>query len=337
MEKTRVAVIGLGGISQIMHLPILSKCKDAELTAVCDKETTKSKVVAKRYNLPAGYREVDKMLEDNESIDAVIVATTTNAHLETVIKCLEAGKHVLVEKPVAMNAAEVRKMTDAAEKNRKIFMVGMNNRFRTDTMLQRNFIKGKELGDIFYVKTGWLKSQSSNQKWFTVMDKAGGGVFMDNGIVMLDLGMWMLGFPEVKSVSAVNYRHNSKAVEDSNVTFVRFHNNASLTIEVSWSFLRYGEFFYCNAFGTNGSTAINPLKISKVINKELFDITPKNIKQSPAVFKNSFENQMNYFIGAIRGTHTPISTGKEALAVMEIADAIYKSAESGREVFFKKS
>jgi predicted dehydrogenase len=277
------------------------------------------------------------MLEEHADIEAVIVATSTDAHLDTVLKCLDAGKHVLVEKPVALNAAEVKKMVDSAEKHRKIFMVGMNNRFRTDTMLQRSFIKGKELGDIFYVKTGWLKSQSSNQKWFTVMDKAGGGVFMDNGIVMLDLGMWMLGFPEVKSVSAVNYRHNSKTVEDSNVTFVRFHNNASLTIEVSWSFLRYGEFFYCNAFGTNGSTAINPLKISKVINNELFDITPKNIKQSTAVFKNSFVNQMNYFIGAIRGTHTPISTGKEALAVMEIADAIYKSAESGREVFFKKS
>jgi predicted dehydrogenase len=337
MEKTKVAVVGLGGISQIMHLPILSKFINAELTAVCDKDAAKSKIVAKKYNLPAGYKDVDKMFEENPDIDAVIVATPTNTHIETVLSCFDSGKHVLVEKPIALNTMEVKKMVEAAEKSGKIFMVGMNNRFRTDSMLQKSFIKGKELGEIFYVKTGWLKSQSSNQKWFTNMDKAGGGVFMDNGIVMLDLGMWMLGFPEVKSVSAVNYRHNCKTVEDSNVTLVKFQNNSSLTIEVSWSFHRYGEFFYCNAFGTNGSTTMNPLKISKIINNDLFDITPKNIKQSHAVFKNSFENQFSYFIGAIRGSHALISTGKEALAVIEIADAIYKSAETGREVFFKNT
>ena len=214
-------------------------------------------------------------------------------------------------------------------------MVGMNNRFRTDAMLERSFIKGKELGDIFYVKTGWLKTQSSDQKWFTDMEKAGGGVFIDNGIVMLDLGLWMLGFPEVKSVSAINYNHNTKTVEDSNFSFVKFKNGYSLTIEVSWSLLRNGEFFYCNVFGTNGSATINPLRINKMVNKQMFDITPKNIKQSQANYKNSYEIEMQYFIGSIRGTHTPISTGKEALAIMQIVDAVYKSAYSGKEVNFK--
>ena len=335
MEKTKVAIVGLGGISQVMHLPILGRNKDVELVAICDKEFSKVKNIVKKYNITKGYKDVDLMLSENPEIDAVIIATRTDDHVETAVKCLEAGKHILVEKPIALNFTEAEKIVEAAEKNRKILMVGMNNRFRTDSMLERNFVKGKELGDIFYVKAGWLKTQSSDQKWFTDMEKAGGGVFIDNGIVMLDLGLWMLGFPEVKSVSAVNYNHNTKTVEDSNFTLVKFKNDAALTIEVSWSFLRAGEFFYCNVFGTNGSATINPLRINKMVNKQMFDITPKNIKQTQANYKNSYELEIQYFIGAIRGTHTPISTGKEALSVMQILDAVYKSAKSGKEVIFK--
>ncbi len=335
MGKIKIAIAGLGGITQIMHLPILSKHRDAEITAICDTEYNKVKNLLRGKNFAKGYKDVDTMLAENADIDAVIIATRTDAHVETAVKCLEAGKHVLVEKPVARNAAETKKIVAAADKSKKLLMVGMNNRFRTDSILQRNFVKGKELGEIFYVKTGWLKQQSSDQKWFTEMEKAGGGVVMDNGIVMLDLGMWMLGFPEVKSVSSVNYRHNTKTVEDSNFTFVKFKNGSCLTIEVSWSFLRSGEFFYCNVFGTNGSATINPLRISKMINQQVFDITPKNIKQAQAGYKNSFENEINYFIGAIKGTHELISTGREALAVIEVIDAAYKSAIAEKEIIFK--
>lgn len=335
MGKIKIAIAGLGGITQIMHLPILSKHRDAEITAICDTEYNKVKNLLRGNNFAKGYKDVDTMLAENADIDAVIIATRTDAHVETAVKCLGAGKHVLVEKPIARNSAETKKIVAAADKSKKLLMVGMNNRFRTDSILQRNFVKGKELGEIFYVKAGWLKQQSSNQKWFTEMEKAGGGVVMDNGIVMLDLGMWMLGFPEVKSVSSVNYRHNTKTVEDSNFTFVKFKNGSCLTIEVSWSFLRSGEFFYCNVFGTNGSATINPLRISKMINQQVFDITPKNIKQAQAGYKNSFENEINYFIGAIKGTHELISTGREALAVIEVIDAAYKSAKAEKEITFK--
>jgi len=335
MDKTKIAVVGLGGIAQIMHLPLLSKNKDVELVAICDKEYSKAKYVAKKFNMKKGYKDIDLMFEENPDLDGVIISTRTDAHLENALTALNAGKHILVEKPIALNAKDAKEIVDAAEANKKILMVGMNNRFRSDSMLQRNFVKGKELGEVFYVKTGWLKTQSSDEKWFTNMEKAGGGVFMDNGIVMLDLGMWMLGFPEVKSVSAINFYHNTKTVEDSNFTLVKFTNGAALTIEASWSFIRSREFFYCNVFGKNGSTSINPLRIYKHVNKQLFDITPKNIKQSSAVYRNSYENEMKYFIGAIRGTHTPISTGKEALMVMQVLDAVYKSAETGKEINLK--
>jgi predicted dehydrogenase len=214
-------------------------------------------------------------------------------------------------------------------------MVGMNNRFRNDVMLQRSFIKSKEIGSVFYVKTGWLKMKSSAEKWFTEREKAGGGVFIDNGIAMLDLGMWMMDFPEVKSVSAVNYYHNTKTVEDSNFALIKFKNGSALTIEVSWSFLRSREFYYCNVYGTNGSTSINPLRILKKMDTELFDITPKTIKLSPHEIKSSYEYELKYFISSVKGKNTPISTGREAMNVMQVVDSVYKSAKLGKEIVFK--
>lgn len=335
MEKTKVALIGLGSIGQVMHLPALLKMKEVEVEAVCDSDFNKAKNIAKRHNIKKFYKGIDDLLSENTNINAVIIATPTNTHCDISIKCLEVGKNILVEKPVARDYKETAKIVEAAEKNKKILMVGMNNRFRNDVMLQRTFIKSKEIGNVFYVKTGWLRMRSSTEKWFTEREKAGGGVFIDNGIVMLDLGMWMLDFPEVESVSAINYYHNTKTVEDSNFALIKFKNGSALTIEVSWSFIRSKEFYYCNVYGTNGSTSINPLRILKKIDTELFDITPKTIKPSLSDIKSSYEFELKYFISTVNGKNNLISSGREALSVMQIVDNVYKSAKLGKEVTIK--
>lgn len=335
MEKTKVALIGLGGIGQVMHLPVLLKLKEVEVVAVCDKNPGKAKNIANKHNIKKHYTSIDNLLSENPDIEAVVIATPTDTHLSISLKCLEAGKNILVEKPIARDYKEALKIVEAAEKNGKILMVGMNNRFRNDVMLQRSFIKSKEIGNVFYVKTGWLKMKSSVEKWFTEREKAGGGVFIDNGIAMLDLGMWMMDFSEVKSVSAVNYYHNTKAVEDSNFALIKFKNGSALTIEVSWSFLRSKEFYYCNVYGTNGSTSINPLRILKKMDTELFDITPKAFKVSPNEIKSSYEFELKYFISSVRGKNAPLSTGKEAMSVMQIVDCVYKSAKLGKEINIK--
>jgi predicted dehydrogenase len=152
---------------------------------------------------------------------------------------------------------------------------------------------------------------------------------------MLDLGMWMMDFPEVKSVTAVNYYHNTKAVEDSNFALIKFKNGSALTIEVSWSFLRSREFYYCNVYGTNGSTSINPLRILKKMDTELFDITPKGFKMSPNEIKSSYEFEIKYFISTVKGKNNLISSGREALSLMQIVDNLYKSAKLGKEVIIK--
>jgi predicted dehydrogenase len=296
MEKIKVGIVGLGGIAQIVHIPLLFKMSDVEIKAVCDIDPSKARYIAKKYNIKKYYTELDKFLDENQDITAVIISTQTFTHKDLAIKCLEAGKNIMIEKPISRTFKEAQRIVEVARKKRKKVMVGMNNRFRNDMMLQRTFTKAKEIGEIFYVKAGWLKPQSSDQNWMLEKDKSGGGVFLDNGIVMLDLGLWILNFPEIKSVSAVNYYHNTKSVEDSSVAIVKFKNEAVLTIEVSWSILTQGELFYCNAFGKEGSALINPLRIFKNMDGKLFDITPKKIAVQANNYKKSFEYELKHFI-----------------------------------------
>ncbi|MEO6695074.1 MAG: Gfo/Idh/MocA family oxidoreductase [Ignavibacteria bacterium] len=335
MNKTKLGIVGLGGIAQVIHLPVLSKMEDVEIVAVCDSEISKAKNIAAKYGVKNYYRDVEKMLEDNPEMSAVIIATQTYLHRNIAKKCLEAEKDVLVEKPIARNYKEAKDIVEAAKKNKKKIMVAMNNRFRNDMMMQRTFTKAKEIGEIFYVKAGWVKSQSSNQKWMFEKDKSGGGVFLDNGIPMLDLGLWIFGFPEVKSVTSTNFFHNTKSVEDSSIAMIKFKNNATLTIEVSWSLLREGELFYCNVYGKEGSSSINPFKIYKRMDGNLYNITPKKLTLPSNVFKKSYEYELKHFVGAVRGNHNIISSGEDALKVMEIVDAVYKSAKTNKEVIFK--
>jgi predicted dehydrogenase len=335
MEKIKLGIIGLGGIAQIIHLPILSKMNDIEISAVCDNDSQKCKRIAAKYGIKKHFGNSSDMLNDCPDMHAVIIAAQTNAHRQIALECLEAKKDILIEKPIARTYKEAKDIIDSAKKNKQKVMVAMNNRFRNDMMMQRTFTKAKEIGEVFYVKTGWVKPQSSNQKWMFEKEKAGGGVFLDNGIAMLDLGMWLLSFPDVKSVSATNYFHNTKSVEDSSIAMVKFKNSTVLTIEASWSLLRDGELFYCNVYGKEGSSSINPFKIYKRMDGNLYNITPKKIAMPSNVFKKSYEYELQHFVGAVRGNHNIISSGEDALRVMEIVDAVYKSAKTGKEVIFK--
>jgi predicted dehydrogenase len=335
MREIKLGIAGLGSIAQVVHLPILSKMTNVSLKAVSDIDASKAKHVASKYNIKNYNRDIDKLLAENEDIDAMIISATTDVHKELAIKCLEAGKDLLIERPIALNAAEAMKIAETAKKRKKKVMVGMNTRFRNDVMLQRTFVRGNEIGEVFYVKTGWIKPESSNSKWMTMKDRAGGGVLIDNGLVMLDLGLWMLNFPEVKSISASNYSHHTKSVEDSNFTMIKFRNGATMTIEASWSLLRDSEYFYCNLFGKEGSAAINPLRIFKKLGGDLLNITPKNIAIPHNIFKKSYENELKHFIGAVRGDHKMISTADEAVTEMKIVEGIYKSAKTGKEVIFR--
>jgi predicted dehydrogenase len=335
MEKIKVGIIGLGSISQVMHLPILSKNADVEIVGICDKEKAKTKFLAEKYKIKNYYTDYKELLK-NDEITAVVVATPTDTHTEITIASLETGKDVFIEKPIARNYDEAKQINDKAAALNKKLMVGMNNRFRPDTMLLKSLLQKGEIGKIFYIKSGWLKKQSTLEKWFTQKEKSGGGVFLDHGIVLLDLSLWMLGFPEVKSVQSTFYNHETKKVEDFSFVLIKLADNTTLTIEVSWTMLMENDFLYCNMFGTEGSALLNPLKIQKQLHGNIVNLTPAKIDKSPNYYKKSIENELKYFINALKGLTPVVSSGEEAVKRMLVVDAIYKSAETDKEIIISK-
>ena len=330
MEKVPVGIIGLGAIAQTIHLPILTRLLDVEVVAVCDMDRAKAESLARKYNIKRAYDDYETMLKDEENLIGVDICVSTNAHKEVAIAALEAKRHLLIEKPLARTQQEAIDIVASAKKHGRMLMVGMNNRFRPDSMILKSFIEEKELGKIYYAKAGWLKKLSVANPWLTRKEQSGGGVVLDLGIVMFDLTFWMMGYPEVNEVIAANYSHNTKGVEDSSVVFIRMKNGSTITIESSWSFESDQDFFYCDLFGTDGSGSLNPFRILKKMHGNLVNLAPVSHETPLSLYRKSYENELKHWVGSLRGLHPLSSTGEEAVHRMKIVDAIYKSAKSGK-------
>jgi predicted dehydrogenase len=335
MEKARIGIVGLGSIAQTIHLPILSKFPDVEIVAICDVDRAKAQFVADKFKIRRYYNNFEKMIAIEQDLDGIDICTPTILHKDMAIAALVEKNNVLVEKPLARTTMEAEEIAAAAKKYHQTLMVGMNNRFRPDAMILKSFIEDKALGKLFYAKAGWFKKLNAESAWLTKKTQSGGGVVLDLGIVMLDLAFWMLGFPEVKEVSATNYSHHTKDVEDSSVAFLKMKNGSTLTIEASWSFESTSDFFYCDCFGTDGSGSLNPFRIIKRMHDNLVNVAPASIETPQSLYRKSYENELKYWIGSLRGLHPIISNGDEAVQRMKILDLIYKSAKRGKAVAIK--
>ena len=331
MDKVKIGIIGLGGVAQLVHLPNLAKISSADLTAVAEVNKNRLLTISDKFHVKEKYSNYKEMLEKSD-IDAVIIATPTSTHTEIAIDCLNAGKDVLVEKPLARTYAEVKKIVDAAKKNKKKIMVGMNLRYRPDTMLLRSFINTKEIGEPFYIKCGWVRKQSSSQKWFTKKEESGGGVIFDLGIHLLDLALWLLDYPEITSVSSQNFYHYTKSVEDTSISCIKCDNSAVINLEVSWSLPVEKDHFFLDVYGTKGSFSLNPFKLYKKVENDYINLSPTQVENPTALFKKSYLNELKSFIGAIKGLNPVFSPGEEAMQRMKIIEAMYLSAEKKQEI-----
>lgn len=331
MEKVKIGIIGLGGVAQLVHLPNLVKVPNADLTAVAEINKNRLLTISEKFNVKEKYSSYKEMLEKSE-IDAVIIATPTSTHTDIAIDCLNAGKDVLVEKPLARTYAEAKKIVDASKKNKKKLMVGLNLRYRPDTMLLRSFITTKEIGEPFYIKCGWIRKQSSGEKWFTRKEQSGGGVIFDLGIHLLDLSLWLLDYPEITSVSTQNFFHNTKNVEDTSISCIKCDNSAVINMEVSWSLPVEKDHFFLDVFGTKGSFSSNPFRLYKKVDNNYINLTPTQVENPTILFKKSYLNELKSFIGAIKELNPVFSSGEEAMHRMKIIEAMYLSAEKKQEV-----
>ncbi len=325
-----VGLIGAGQVAQVAHIPAWQQLRPAaQLVAVCDEDKARLGAVAQKFGISRAVADFEEILRD-KSIAAVDICTPNHLHAPMAIAALRAGKHVLCERPMARNGREAETMTKAAEKAGLTLMVAMNNRFHDDAAILRRFIDKGELGNLFYMKTGWLR-RGGSYGWKAEREMSGGGAVLDLGVQMLDVATWLAGDRKVATVSAQIHHPRPGSVEDAAVALIRMTGGLAFTVEVSWSLTIERDVAYLHAFGTRGAATLSPLRIHKELRGNLMDVTPA-VASPKNLFKYSYDREISHFVDCIQNGAKQISPGVDGLEVMRITDAIYASAQSGREV-----
>jgi predicted dehydrogenase len=331
--KLRVALMGVGAIAQVVHLPVLNDLDEVELTAVCDVDNVRANALAARFGIPHIFRN-DEDVFKSDLIDAIIICTPSYLHEEQAIAALESGKHVLVEKPLALSPESVERVIAAAERTGRTLMVAMNNRYRPDTVALRPFAQNGELGDVFLTRGAWLnrKMRVVRPTWRHRRATAGGGAMMDLGVQTLDLCLWILGFPEAASVVTQMHYPEGMEVEDTAGIIVRMKNGAGVSLTVSWSLVAERDRHYLRMLGTRGSGAISPLAVFKEIETgQIIDVTPNVSLGRENLYTASYRQELTHFIRVATGEiDEPLP--REQVQIMRIVEAAYRSFTEKREV-----
>lgn len=348
-KKLKIGIIGSGGIAQGCHMPGYASMPDlCEMTWVCDANPETAKAAAEKFNVPNVTTDYRKMLAEGE-LDAVSVATPNAFHVGPTVDALNAGLHVLCEKPLAMNADEGRKMCRAAKDNDKLLMVGLQSRFGGPARFMRQYIDAGHMGDIYYARA-WALRRRGVPGWGVFIDKEkqGGGPLIDIGVHILDLTLYFMGYP--KPVSAYgktwdmlgknpdlfnnwgDYDRSKYTVEDFAVGLIKFDNGAVVNLESSFMANLDGDPFRTHLFGTKSGATVspygeNPIELYTEQDKQLFNLKPINV---PRV-ESSHTAEVQAFVNAIlEGKPSPVP-GENGLILNAIFDALYKSSETGRE------
>lgn len=331
-EPVRVGILGAGAVAQIVHLPIFTERPDVEVLAVSDTDEMKAASIASRFEVPRVLSDVE--LLGDADIQAVVVCAPNNLHEDLVQSALSAGKNVLVERPLALTAAGVTQVIDAAKAAQRCLMVGMSHRFRPDAGALRAFIAGGEFGSVTAVRASSLtkKVPLVRTTWRQRPDEAGGGAFMDLGVQITDLALWLVGNPKIARVTAV-MPAGDHDVEDAASVLAISDDGIAFSIEVSWSLFAGEDRHYARVMGTEGSGSLPPLEIHKQLGGRPQDVTPRQPapRGGENPFMNAYRRLLDQFVRTSAGVCTA-ALPEEQIELMKVIEAAYLSAREGREV-----
>jgi predicted dehydrogenase len=325
----RVAVLGAGAIAQVVHLPILARMRGVEIAAVNDRDAQTARTVAERY----GSRAVEaQAIWDDASINAVVVCTPSHRHEENVCDALAAGKFVLCEKPLALTAGGVARVLETPGARERL-LVGMNQRYRADAKALRSFVVSGELGEVYYLKTGWLSrtKPSGRLRSWRQMRHTGGGALMDLGLQMLDLALWTFGHPKPLRVSAHLHTPPGSEVEDAAALLLRLEGDRLVNLEVTWSLIARRDRQFMHLLGSAGSGSLAPLQVFRQMDRGLVDVAPSLPPGTENIFTASYRTELLHFIEVVRGEQR-LSPPDEHVRLMRIMEGAFQSAAEGREV-----
>lgn len=350
MEKLRVGIIGTGSLSEL-HAESYMKNPGVEITAVCDINGERAREKAEKWGVEESYDNYQKMLK-SDKIDAVSIITWNNTHAPIAISALNAGKHVLCEKPPALNAKQAEEMKKASQKSGKLLMYGFVRRFGNNTKVLKEFIEAGQLGNIYYAKTGYLRRCGNPGGWFANKKISGGGPLIDIGVHIIDLCIYLMGNPKpvsvfgntsdvlgnranIKGVSwykAADYDAKKNNVEDFANAIIKFDNGASLFFETSWTMNLKKGITYMDFFGDRGGAKLDPeLELYSENRNYMVDWKPVLDNYSFNV-KSAFNNEIDHFVDCTLNKNTCICPPEDGVRIMKILDAVYESSRTGEMI-----
>lgn len=343
MSKLQVGVIGLG--MGRGHVVGYQEHYDAEVVAIADLQEDKLEEVGEDLDIERRYDSGEKMLQE-ENLDIVSVATPNKFHKPLTLQALETGAHVLCEKPMAMNAQEARDMIAAAEEAGRRLMINFSFRFNEVAHALKSQVDQGNLGDVYFGRTVWLRRRGlpGFGGWFGQKALSGGGPLIDLGVHRIDLALWLMGYPKPVWVMGSTYDHiGSKLaeeqgkdfdVEDMAAAMIKFDNGATLEAEASWaSNIGENEHMRTRLLGTEGGLLYKNKDQGYEFEAEVYHEEDgyhfdKKLHPTGA----GVHSAMYHFVDAIVYDNPHMATGEEGLIVMELLDAIYKSADTGEPV-----
>lgn len=330
-DATRIGIIGAGAITQVAHLPALSRMRGVDVAAICDSDRAKARSVADRFGVTDTATDIEDLLEVDE-IDAVIVATPNHLHEPHVLSAVAAGKDVLCERPVALSSRGVERILTAANRYGRKVIVGNNHRFRTDVQALERFIHGGELGKVTGIRAGAYHFKRPGEGWRTRRAESGGGAFFDHGTPLLDLALWIAQMPEVERVSATMERgRGASAVEDSMHVMLTCAAGMVTVIDVTHCYVGQEERWWFEVLATRGSGRLAPLRVVKELNGRATDVSPTGAAGRESAFLQSYRAELAHFVAVIQGS-APYEPPTDQVRVHKVIETIYRSAEEGKEI-----
>jgi predicted dehydrogenase len=345
-ELLKVGVIGVGGIAGT-HFPGWRESPRAEVVAMADVVPEVLHRVADAQGVPRRYEKPEELIADPE-LDIVDICTPNMYHAPLAIAALEAGKHVLCEKPLAPTPEEIRQMIRARDRSGRLLMTAQHFRFQGSAKALKAEIDTGVLGEIYHARCWMLRrALAPVRPGFIMKQHSGGGPCIDIGVHILDLTLWMMGHPKPVAVSGVTQDRLARRpgafsdwggpipktfdVEEFAAAFVRFENGATLVLEVSWLLHHKspGEDMQMWLYGEKGGShwPTNEIVTSNDATRQHMNTQLVNAERGEAHAKEC----VAFAEAVANGKPSPVPA-EESLDVITILDGLYRSADAGKEI-----
>ncbi|MBE5806927.1 MAG: Gfo/Idh/MocA family oxidoreductase [Clostridiales bacterium] len=359
MARLRIGIIGCGGIANGKHLPALKAIDRADIVAFCDLIEERAQKAAKEYGTPDAkvYTDYRELLKDG-TIDVVYVLTPNRSHADLSIDALNAGKHVMCEKPMAKTAADARRMVEAAKKSGKKLTIGYQHRHKAEARYVKALIERGDLGEIYVAKAYAIRRRGT-PNWGVFLNEyeQGGGPLIDIGTHSLDVTLYLMNNYKPRMVVGTKYKmvehpeegnpwggwkEGENTMEDAAFGFIVMENGATITLDATWALntdhpIQEGS---CRLCGSKAGAWIGRNEV--IVNKVEFGRqveTRPNLSAGGVAFYDGVQEtppiteQMRW-LDAIENDTDPVVLPEQACVVSEILEAIYTSAKTGKPVYF---